>query len=170
VKEYDGKVRVVFKNMVVHPQQVMTAHLAACAAGRQGKFLPFYKAFWDKGFNAARGGNMAALGLDNILVIAKGLGLDTAKLQADINGPECRERIQKDMQEMEKFHVNATPGFFINGKQIIGGLPKEAFKSIIDEQLATAEASGVPAKDYYDQVIMAKGEKKFRAKKDPKPN
>ena len=155
--------------MVVHPQQVMTAHLAACAAGLQGKFLPFYKAFWEKGFNAARAGNMAALGLENILVIAKDLGLDTAKLQADINGQECRARIQADMAEMQKFRVNATPAFFINGKLIIGGMRPEGFKQMIDAELQIAEASGVPAEKYYDEVVMAKGEKVFRSKKDAKP-
>ncbi|MCX5748228.1 MAG: thioredoxin domain-containing protein, partial [Proteobacteria bacterium] len=32
VKEYDGKVRVVFKDMVVHPQVATDGHLASCAA------------------------------------------------------------------------------------------------------------------------------------------
>ena len=41
MKEYDGKVRVVFKNMVVHPQQVTNAHLAGCAAAKQGKFIAY---------------------------------------------------------------------------------------------------------------------------------
>ena len=47
------------------------------------------------------------------------------------------------MQEMSKFHVNATPTFFINGKHVGGALPKDGFKQIIDEQLKIAEASGV---------------------------
>jgi hypothetical protein len=74
------------------------------------------------------------------------------------------------MQEMTKFHVNATPTFFINGKFIGGALAKEQFKQIIDEQLKIADASGVPAADYYNKVVLAKGEKQFRSKVDPKPN
>jgi predicted DsbA family dithiol-disulfide isomerase len=103
-------------------------------------------------------------------VIAKDLGLDTARLKTDMNSPECQARIQSDMQEMTKFHVNATPAFFINGKHIGGALPKEQFKQIIDEQLKIAEASGVSGADYYDKVVLAKGEKQFRSKLDPKPN
>jgi hypothetical protein len=53
VKEYDGKVRVVFKNLVVHPQ-VTNAHLAGCAAGKQGKFQQFKAVFWEKGFKARK--------------------------------------------------------------------------------------------------------------------
>ena len=44
MKDYDGKVRVVFKNMVVHPQVVTRAHLAGCAAGKQGKFIAYKEA------------------------------------------------------------------------------------------------------------------------------
>ena len=171
MKEYDGKVRVVFKHMVVHPDAVMTAHLAACAAGKQGKFTEFHKQYWEKGFLPyanSRGQDTNALSEANMLAIAKDVGLNEAKLKADMGAP-CQQRIQQDMAEMEKFHVNATPAFFINGREIIGGLQKEGFKAIIDEKLKIAEASGVPAKDYYQKEIMGKGEKKFRAKKDPKP-
>jgi protein-disulfide isomerase len=170
VKEYNGKVRVVYANMLVHPP-AKAAHLASCAAAKQGKYNQFKHAFWDKGFLPyAQGHDESKLGEDNILVIAKDLGLDTARLKSDMNSPECQARIQSDMQEMAKFHVNATPTFFINGKHIGGALPKAQFKQIIDEQLKIAEASGVSGADYYDKVVLAKGEKQFRSKLDPKPN
>jgi protein-disulfide isomerase len=162
----------VFKNMVVHPDTVMNAHLAACAAGIQGKFLQFSKEFWAKGYQPyydSRGQNTEVLGEANLLAIAKAVGANPDKIKADMKGAACQERIQKDMAEMNKFRVNATPAFFINGQAIIGGMPKEGFKQIIDEKLKIAEASGVAAKDYYDQEIMGKGEKAFRSKKDLKP-
>jgi protein-disulfide isomerase len=172
VTEYNGKVRVVYVNLVVHPP-ARPAHLASCAAAKQRKYKEFKAAFWDKGFlpyAASSGKDVSPLGEDNILAIAKGLGLDTVKLKADMTGPECAARIQHDMQEMSKFHVNATPTFFINGKHIGGALPKDAFKQIIDERLKLVEQSGVAAADYYDQVVLAKGEKQFRSKVDPRPN
>jgi protein-disulfide isomerase len=169
VKEYNGKVRVVYTNFVVHPP-AKPAHLASCAAAKQGKYNEFKTAFWEKGFLPyAQSRDPSKLGEDNIMAIAKDLGLDTAKLKTDMATPECEARIQGDMNEMQKFHVNATPTFFINGKHVGGALPKEGFKQIIDEQLKTAEASGVPAAEYYDKVVLAKGEKQFRSKLDPKP-
>jgi protein-disulfide isomerase len=164
-------VRVVFKNMVVHPDAVMTAHLAACAAGKQGKFIEFKNAYWEKGFMPyaqSQGKNTDALSEANMEAIAKDVGVNVDKMKSDMGEP-CKQRIQKDMAEMDKFHVNATPAFFINGQEIIGGMQKEQFKQIIDEKLKIAEASGVSAKDYYDKEIFGKGEKVFRAKKDPKP-
>lgn len=170
MKEYDGKVRVVFKNMVVHPQQVATAHLAGCAAGKQQKFVPYYHAFWEKAFTPyAQSRDASKLGEENIMAIAKELGLDTAKLKADMEGAECRALIQSDEAELRKFKVNGTPGFFINGKFVGGALPKEGFKQIIDERLKVAESSGVTGAEYYDKEIMGKGEKKFRSVVDPKP-
>ena len=172
VKDYNGKVRVVYANMVVHPP-AKPAHLASCAAAKQGKYKEFKNAFWEKGFTpyaTSPNHDPALLGEGTIMAIAKDLGLDANKLKTDMASPECEARIQADMNEMNKFHVNATPTFFINGKHVGGALPKEGFKNIIDEQLKLAEASGVPAGDYYSKVVLAKGEKQFRSKVDPKPN
>jgi protein-disulfide isomerase len=169
VKEYNGKVRVVYTNMVVH-EPARPAHLASCAAAKQGKYKDFKNAFWEKGFLPyAQARDASKLGEENILAIAKEMGLDTGKLKTDMASPECAARIDADMKEMTKFHVNATPTFFINGKLIPGALSKEQFKSTIDEQLKVAAASGVPAADYYSKVVIAKGEKQFRSKSQPKP-
>lgn len=170
VKEYDGKVRLVFKHMVIHPQQVSDAHLASCAAAKQGKFYAFYKAFWEKGFKpyaASQGREQGSLGKDNVLKIAGELGLDMAKLDADMKN-ECPKIIADDEAELRKFKVSGTPAFFINGQFVGGGLPREAFKQIIDQKLEEVAKSGIPAAEYYEKVV-AKGEKQFRSKKQPKP-
>jgi predicted DsbA family dithiol-disulfide isomerase len=161
----------VFKNMVVHPQVVTDAHNAGCAAAKQGKFVAFKNAFWEKAFlpyQSAR--DPSKLGVDNIMAIAKDLGLDTAKLKADMDGPDCKAQVGNDMSELAKFHVSSTPSFFINGRFLGGALPKSEFKKIIDDRLKVAEASGVPGADYYEKEVMGKGEKQFRSKMDPKPN
>jgi protein-disulfide isomerase len=172
VKEYDGKVRVVLKHMVVHPDAVQQGHLAACAAAKQGKFVQFYKAWWEKAFkpySESRGQNREGMTEDGLLKWAAELGIDTAKLKADMAGPECAKVLEADMAELGKFRVSGTPAFFINGQFIGGGIPKEYFKKIIDAKLAEVAKSGVAPNDYYDKVIMVKGEKQFRSKKQPKP-
>jgi protein-disulfide isomerase len=171
VKEYGGKLRVVYKNLVVHPEIATQAHLASCAAAKQGKYVAFKTAVWTQGFlpyAAAR--DPSKLGKDNLLVIAKDVGLDLKKLQADWSGAECAAVLANDMKELEKFHVDATPTFFINGIHIGGALDKESFKQLIDERLKIVEASGVPAAEYYAKEVMGKGEKRFRSKADPKPH
>jgi protein-disulfide isomerase len=171
VTEYNGKVRVVYKNLVVHPDTAMAGHLASCAAAKQGKYVAFKKVFWEKAFTPyaqSRGKEAGAMQKDNILAISKDVGLDTAKLATDMDGEECKKLVQQDMSELEVFRVGSTPTFFINGKMFAGALPKPQFKKLIDEEIAKAEKAGVQG-DYYEQVVIAKGEKKFRSKKEPKP-
>ena len=165
VKDYGGKVRVVYKDMVVHPQVATPAHLAACAAAKQGKYVAFKTAVWEKGFMpyaAAR--DPSKLGEENLLAIAKDTGLDVEKLKTDMKGAECNALIQADMAELAKFKVNSTPTFFINGIHVGGALPIEEFKKIIDERIKVAEASGVSGSDYYSKEVVGKGEKQFRSK------
>ncbi len=169
MKEYNGKVRVVYMNMVVHPDTVQLAHQYSCAAAKQKKFLEYKHAFWEKGFGpyAASGGrDRAALGEDNILKLAGEIGLDANRLKADATSAACKQRVDEDMAELRKFRVNGTPAFFINGKHIGGGIPKPAFKQIIDQKLAIAEASKVPGSEYYAKEIMGKGLTQFRSKRD----
>jgi protein-disulfide isomerase len=157
--------------MVVHPQVVTTAHKAGCAAGKQGKFVEFKRAFWEKAFLPyASARDQSKLGEENIMAISKEVGLDTTKLKADMESADCKQMLDRDMQEMAKFHVNSTPTFFINGKHVNGAIAKEQFKQIIDEKLKIAEASGVPGNEYYDKEILGKGDKEFRSKGDAKPN
>ena len=102
--------------------------------------------------------------------IAGDIGLDTAKLKADMASDECKQRLAEDAAELNKFKVNSTPTFFINGQHVGGALPIDAFKQVVDEKLKVAEASGVSPAEYYDKEIMGKGEKQFRSKMDPKPH
>lgn len=163
--------RVVYKNMVVHPQVVMKGHLAGCAASKQGKFVEFRHEWWDKAFAPyAAKHDPSQLGDENIMAIAKDLHLDEAKFKADMDSDDCKARVQADMTELNKWHVNATPSFFINGHPFAWSGSPDSFKTAIDADLKEVEASGVPCPEYYEKQVMEKGEKTFRSKKDPKPS
>lgn len=170
VNDYNGKVRVVFKNLVVHPQMVARAHLAVCAAGKQGKFYDFYKTWWEKSYKPYQDARDASkLSEENMMSWVSSIGLDPAKMKADMDSQECQQLVANDAAELRKFRVGSTPSFFINGHYVAGAMDESAFKTMIDEQLKIAEASGA-GNDYYDKVIMTKGEKAFRAAGTPKPN
>lgn len=156
--------------MVVHPQTVQKAHQGTCAAGKQGKFLEYYHAFWDQAFTPyAQTRDASKLGEENVLAIAKSVGMDPVKFKADMNSDECVQFVQNDMKELSKFRVSGTPAFFINGTFVGGALPEQGFRQIIDERLKVAESSGVPAAQYYQQEIMGKGVKQFRSAAEGAP-
>lgn len=172
VQQYGGKVRVVYKNFVVHPDTAMPGHLGSCAAAKQNKYTAFKNAFWEKAFTpyAASGGrDTAALDENRVTEIAKDVGLDLKRFATDMHGTDCKALIAADMAELEKFQVGSTPTLFVNGTHVAGALPKRDFEKLIEEKIALAEKSGVAGADYYQREILGKGEKKFRSKKDPKP-
>ena len=171
VKAYPGKVRVVFKNMVVHPQVATAAHLASCAAAKQGKYPQFKNDLWTKGFDPySSSRDPSKLSEENVIAIAKDGGLNVDQLKTDMKSDACKTFLQADMQELAKFHVNSTPTLFVNGTHVGGALPEANFKTMIDEKIKLVEQSGVAPADYYDKEVMGKGEKQFRSKKDPKPS
>jgi protein-disulfide isomerase len=160
-KKYGNDVRVVYKQFVVHPQAQL-AHLAACAAFKQGndQFLALDKLLWDKGYAAHEYTEQS------VADMAKDAGLDVAKLQADMKGQDCQTWLQKDRTELDAFGVGSTPSFFVNGRYLVGAMPSDAFAQVVDEELRKANeriAAGTPQAAYYETWIVEKGEKKLAA-------
>lgn len=142
----------------------MDAHLAGCAAGKQGRFTDFMHAWWEKGYGAARQtGDASKLGVDNIMKIAGDLGLDTAKLKEDMGSKDCQDAIRADMKMLSQFGVNGTPTFFLNGKYT-GFAGVADLKQRIDAEIAAVESSGVPPKDFYQKEVMEKGAKTLQTR------
>jgi protein-disulfide isomerase len=86
---------------------------------------------------------------------ARAEGLDVEKVKAALDRSRYVERIQKDQQLLSGLGANSTPTMFVNGRKVIGALPFEQMKAVVDEELKKAEAltaSGVPAKDVYAKL------------------
>jgi protein-disulfide isomerase len=125
---YGDKVRVAFKHLPlrIHPD-APAAHAAAEAAHRQGKFWEMH----DKIF-----ANQRDLKPEKFRDYAKESGLDVVKFDKDVASPDVKKKIDADSQEADKLGVSGTPAFFINGRYLSGAQPFEAFKKMIDEELA----------------------------------
>jgi protein-disulfide isomerase len=53
---------------------------------------------------------------ERVMQSVAGLGLDMARLAADMNSPEVAQRIERDLSDARTLRVTATPGYFVNGK------------------------------------------------------
>lgn len=127
-KEYGDKVRVAFKhNPLPFHADAPLASKASLAAGEQGKFWEMH----DKLFE-----NQRALKKENLVQYAKDLGLDGSKFEKDLDNPKFDDMLKKDLAEGQANGANGTPTFFINGRQLVGAQPYDAFKKMIDEELA----------------------------------
>jgi protein-disulfide isomerase len=126
-----GKVRFVTFDfpLDIHPN-ARTAALAVRCAGEQDKF-------WEMRHLVTV--NAATLSREKYVDLAKGLGLDTGKLDQCIDAGRYKADIDRDMAEGLKLGVNGTPTFFlgrtaadaIEGQRIVGAQPFPAFEAQI---------------------------------------
>lgn len=127
MKKYAGKVKLVFKNLPLpmHPDAKLAAQ-AGLAANKQGKFWEMH----DKMF-----ANQTKLKKEDLVAYATELGLNVAKFTKDMEDTKTAAAVEKDMQQAQSLGANGTPTFFINGVELVGAQPEEAFSQIIDKLL-----------------------------------
>ena len=65
---------------------------------------------------------------------------DVAALLAGLQSHRWGPKIDADLAEATAVGVQGTPAFFINGVRLVGAQPYEAFRAVIDQQLAAARA------------------------------
>lgn len=123
IQKYGNKVMYVYKHLPLpfHPE-AMPAAKAVQAAGKQGKYYEYH----DKLFE-----NQSQLGEELYVKLAKDLGLNMDKFNADRNGAEIEEQVKKDAAQANSLGFNGTPGFALNGVKILGAYPQEHFEKII---------------------------------------
>jgi protein-disulfide isomerase len=127
-KEYGDQVRVVFKHQPLDfHAKAPAAHAAAEAAHRQGKFWEMH----DKIF-----ADQKAMSPEKYVEYATELALDLEQFQKDVASADVKSRIDADKKEAAKLGSTGTPGFFVNGLNLKGAKPFEAFKEVIDKELA----------------------------------
>jgi protein-disulfide isomerase len=161
-EKYGDDLRIVYKHLIVHPQVATDPALAACAADRQGKYMPMSDLIWEKGFNAGRN-----LSRENMEKLGQELGLDMNRFKADMDG-ECKTIVQKDQAELRRVGAGGTPSFFINGRFISGARPQQMFEAVIDQELKKANeliAKGeAKADNYYEEMVVKQGLKSLDGK------
>lgn len=108
LKKYDGKARLVFKHFPLSIHQYgEKAARGARAAQQQGKFWEMYGALFD---------NQDRLSPAVIEELAKGLGLDIAKFQKEIESESVADAVSRDRKQGERLDIQSTPTLYINGR------------------------------------------------------
>lgn len=115
LKNHD-EVTLVYKHFPlssIHPQ-AMAAAKASWAAGKQGKFWPYYDALFTQQEN---------LGNKLYLEIANNLNLNINQFERDRNSQRADFAIAKDMELANKIGIQGTPLFVFNGQFFSGAVP-----------------------------------------------
>jgi protein-disulfide isomerase len=118
-------VKIAFKNMPLRFHKFADPSArAALAAHKQGKFWEFH----DKLFAVEK------LSDEAINNVAVELQLDMAQFNKDMNSPEIRQMVNKDLLDAQKVGVTGTPTIFINGKKL-KNRSLAGFQEMIDREL-----------------------------------
>ncbi len=130
LKAYPTQIKLIFKQFPLeeHPQADLAA-TAAVAAHKQGQFWPMHDALFAHSNDLSRA---------SILNIAKGLGLNIAKLENDMDTTGVRQTVERDVEDGNDANVEGTPTIFINGQRYNGAITYQALKPILDAQLKLA--------------------------------
>jgi protein-disulfide isomerase len=80
--------------------------------------------------------NIANLGVPALKQTARALSLDGAAFDQCLDSGKHAARVRDGYALGEKMGVNSTPTIYINGRPLVGAMPFESFKQVIDEELA----------------------------------
>ena len=128
ISTYGDRIHFVYRHypLANHPRARPAAEAAQCAH-EQGKFWEYH----DRLF-----GNQALLGDEDLKQHAAVLGLDAGQFNACYDSQKYKADVDTDIRAGDEAGVSGTPAFYINGRMLSGAQPFEAFKRIIDEELA----------------------------------
>jgi protein-disulfide isomerase len=146
-KDYPKDVRVVFRHQPLsfHANAKAAAE-ASEAAREQGRFWEYH----DKLF-----ANQKALDRASLEKYAQELGLNVAKFKAALDSGKFKAKVEADSAAGSAVGANGTPTFFVNGRELVGAQPFDAFKRLIDEEIAKADkllASGTKPEELYAKL------------------
>jgi protein-disulfide isomerase len=131
LKDYDGKIKVVFKHMP------LAFHADAQKAAEASMFANANGKFWE--MHAKLFANQKALKIEDLKKYATEIGLDAAAMEAALNANTYKAAVDADAKAAQGAGISGTPSFVINGKLFVGAQPIDAFKKEIDAALAEAK-------------------------------
>jgi len=129
LSRYNGKVRLIHKDLPldsIHPQARPAAEAARCAE-EKGKFWDYHDQLY---------ANAPKASAADLKSYAKAVGLDVSSFEHCLASGKYKAAVQKDFLEGARLGLTGTPTFFVNGREISGNQPVEAFAAMIDEELA----------------------------------
>jgi len=129
--EKDKKVRVVFKEFPILSEDSMLASRVALAVNRldKSKYFDFHKAVF-----AMKG----RFDEKNLFAEAKKLGLDEAKLKAELAKPEIDAELEKNRKLADALAIRGTPAVIVGDEVFPGKISYDELKKAVDAARASS--------------------------------
>ena len=129
IEKYGDQVRFVWHDFpVISPVSPKAAEAGFCA-NDQGQFWDYHDILFE---------NSPALGVDNLIIYAKEIGLDGEEFAECLNNSKYKTSVEVDLKAATDLGFTSVPSFIINGRRMIGPPSFEQLSSIIDSLLQPA--------------------------------
>lgn len=134
-----GRVRLVFREFPLNPLDTAASMLARCslnetgqASGDQARYFALVEVFFAQQRSWAFSDNPLAA----LTAIARQAGFTQAAFEACLNNQPVLTGLNAVRERAsQRFQVNSTPTFFLNGRRILGAQPPAEFERLIDPLL-----------------------------------
>jgi protein-disulfide isomerase len=114
-KEYDSRLRVIFRNFPLKAHEhARDAALAAEAAGLQGHFWEMHDVLYREQETWSKAPNAREL----FESYAGTIGLDLDKFKKDMDSEQAKARVEADRQRGDALGIQTTPTMFINNQPV----------------------------------------------------
>jgi protein-disulfide isomerase len=132
LKAFPTQVKLIFKQYPLdNHSQAAFAAAAALAAQKQGKFWQMHDALF---------AHHQDLSEPSVLALAKSLGLDMQRFQADLKSPAVEQVVKRDIADGDRAGVPGTPTLYVDGQRLNGPLTLEVLKPVIEAELKQPKA------------------------------
>ena len=132
LKDYDGKVQLVFKNyFAASSTAAQTAALASKCANEQGKFIPFAEKLYASQATWAKVKDPSAI----FNGYASALGLKYADFSQCLKDKKHQDAVAASLQEGQGFGISETTILFIGNDSKSGLIKYDEVKGLLDAKL-----------------------------------
>ena len=123
----------MFKEWPILGDESVFAARAALASKKQGKYVAFHNEMMK---------TRANLNVVGVMAAAKRVGLDIAKLRADMKSREIDLEIRNNYALAEALKLNGTPSFVVGDTIVRGGRDYQSMLSLVKDARKPAKKGG----------------------------
>jgi protein-disulfide isomerase len=156
-EQYGDRVRVVWRD---NPLPFHDNAMPAAEAAREAMAQGGSERFWQ--MHDTLMAHQTELDRTHLEQYAGELHLDMTRFRAALDNHTHQAAIQADVALAAQVGARGTPGFFINGRNLMGAQPFEQFQTIIDDEVHRSEAQvahGTPRGQLYAALMRGASER-----------